>query len=72
MGTQSLGEPGTLVAPQCGQRATVGENWAALGGSVLWVPTGPQSWGPRRLAATEGGEWMALSRPESEEPEPMG
>lgn len=50
----------------------MGEIWAALGESVLWVPTGPQSRAPRRLAATEGGEWVALSRPESEEPEPMG
>ena len=47
------------------------EKWAALGGSVLWVPSGPQSWALRRLDA-EGGEWVVLSRSESEEPEPMG
>ena len=27
------------------------EKWAALGGSVLWVPSGPQSWALRRLDA---------------------
>ena len=47
------------------------EKWAALAGSVLWVPSGPQPQAPRRLAA-EGREWVALSHPESEEPEPMG
>lgn len=59
------------MAPQCGLWATMDEKWAALAGSVLWVPSGPQPQAPRRLAA-EGREWVALSHPESEEPEPMG
>lgn len=48
------------MAPQCGLWATMDEKWAALAGSVLWVPSGPQSQAPRRLAAEVGNGWLCL------------